>query len=195
MNNGETFRDGFRLNHWIFIKLAIFLYPRGYSSLSTEAKEQSIDLHPTQVGGLQTKEQGAWLWVCPREHQAVAPHAISTISMKLFQYKGSTQKHWRTNLSLFFRGGDRPPPRFFLVFTREIASKSEKCMKLSLRWYLTDYTDGLHTYYYILSNSNNTEANKWLCFKTFRCIQIFDDFWGQISPLVRKLQHILIPPW
>lgn len=59
LNNGETFRDVFRLNHWIVIKLAIFLYPRGYSSLSTEAKEQSVDLHPTQVGGLQTKEQGA----------------------------------------------------------------------------------------------------------------------------------------
>ena len=59
LNNGETFRDVFRLNHWIFIKLAIFLYPRGYSSLSTEAKEQSVDLHPTQVGSLQTKEQGA----------------------------------------------------------------------------------------------------------------------------------------
>ena len=59
MNNGETFRDGFRLNHWIFIKLAIFLYPRGYFLFFTEAKEQSIDRHPTQVGSLQTKEQGA----------------------------------------------------------------------------------------------------------------------------------------
>ena len=59
LNNGETFRDVFRLNHWIVIKLAIFLYPGDYSSLSTEAKEQSVDLHPTQVGSLQTKEQGA----------------------------------------------------------------------------------------------------------------------------------------
>ena len=24
-------------------------------------------------------------------------------------------------------------------------------MKLSLRWYLTNYSEGLHTYYYILS--------------------------------------------
>ena len=59
LNDGETFRNVFRLNHWIVIMLTIFLYIRGYSSLSTEAKEQCVELHPTQVGGLQTKEQGA----------------------------------------------------------------------------------------------------------------------------------------
>ena len=59
LNDGETFRNVFRLNHWIVIMLTIFLYIRGYSSLSIEAKEQSVELHPTQVGGLQTKEQGA----------------------------------------------------------------------------------------------------------------------------------------
>ena len=59
LNDGETFRNVFRLNHWIVIMLAIFLYIQGYSSLSTEAKEQSVELHSAQVGGLQTKEQGA----------------------------------------------------------------------------------------------------------------------------------------
>ena len=53
---------------------------------------------------------------------------------------------------VFFRGEiDHPPPRFFLVFTKEIASKWVKCMKLSLQWYLTNYSEDLYTYYYILS--------------------------------------------
>ena len=35
------------------------------------------------------------------------------------------------------------------VFTKEIASKWVKCMKLSMRWYFTDYPETLHTYCYI----------------------------------------------
>ena len=50
-------------------------------------------------------------------------------------------------LFCFFPGGDRLPPQFFLVITEEIASKLVKYMKFSLRWYLTDYSEGLHTYY------------------------------------------------
>ena len=93
------------------------------------------------------------LRVCPREHQAVVLHTISPISVKFGQFKGSIPKLKKTNWFLFwfFPGRDRQPPRFFLVFTREIASKQVKCMKLSLPWYLTNYSEGLHTYYYILS--------------------------------------------
>ena len=96
---------------------------------------------------------GQNLRVCPRDHQAVVLHAISPISMKLCKFKGSTPKLKQTNWSLFwfFPGEDRPPPRFFLVFTKEIASKWVKCKKLFLRWFLTDSSESLHTYCYTLS--------------------------------------------
>ena len=79
----------------------------------TEIMSQKDDKHFAQL-----------LRACPREHQAVVLHAISLISMKLCQFKGSTSKLKKTNRFLFwfFPGGDRPPPRFFLVFTKEIAS-------------------------------------------------------------------------
>ena len=48
--------------------------------------------------------------MCPREHQAVVLHAISPFSMKLCQFKGSTQKLFFGFCFSFFRGGDRPPP-------------------------------------------------------------------------------------
>ena len=47
------------------------------------------------------------LRACPREHRAVVLHAISPISMKLCQFKGSTPKLKTTNWFLFwffFRG-------------------------------------------------------------------------------------------
>ena len=61
-------------------------------------------------------------------NRAVVLHVISPISMKLCQFKGSTPKLKKTKWFLFsfFPRGDRPPPplpRFFLVFTKEIASK------------------------------------------------------------------------
>ena len=58
------------------------------------------------------------LRACPREHRAVVLHAISPISMKLCQFKGSTSKLKKTNgfLFWFFPGGDRPPPPVFLGF-------------------------------------------------------------------------------
>ena len=54
------------------------------------------------------------LRACPREHRAVVLHAISPISMKLSQVKGSTPKLKKTNWFLFwlFPGGNRPPPVF-----------------------------------------------------------------------------------
>ena len=49
--------------------------------------------------------------MCPREHQAVVLHAISPISMKLCQFKGSTPKLFFGLISvLVFFGGERDPP-------------------------------------------------------------------------------------
>ena len=64
------------------------------------------------------------LKVCPREHQAVVLHAISPILMRLGQFKGSTPKLKQTNWVLFwFIPGEMSTPWFFLVITKEIASK------------------------------------------------------------------------
>ena len=65
------------------------------------------------------------LRVCPREHQAVALHAISPISMKVCQFKGSTLKLKQATWFLFwlFPWVNTPPLRFFLVFPMEVASK------------------------------------------------------------------------
>ena len=65
------------------------------------------------------------LRVCPREHQAVALHAISPISMKVCQFKGSTLKLKQATWFLFwlFPWVNTPPLRFFLVFPKEVASK------------------------------------------------------------------------
>ena len=51
---------------------------------------------------------------------------------ELCQFKGSPPKLKKTKWFLFwfFPRGDRPPPWFFLIFTKEIASKKVKCMKL-----------------------------------------------------------------
>ena len=131
------------------------------------------------------------LRVCPREHQAVLPHAISPISLKPCQFKGFTPKLKKTNwfpFWFFSGGGGIDHPRIFMVFTKETASKYVKSMKLSLRWYLTDYTESLYTCYYILVNirrkyqliwltvCQSMEANKWLCFQTFRVFQFSEFF-------------------
>ena len=65
------------------------------------------------------------LRVCPREHQAVALHAISPISVKVCQFKGSTLKLKQATWFLFwlFPWVNTPPLRFFLVFPMEVASK------------------------------------------------------------------------
>ena len=65
------------------------------------------------------------LRVCPREHQAVALHAISPISVKVCQFKGSTLKLKQATWFLFwlFPWVNTPPLRFFLVFPKEVASK------------------------------------------------------------------------
>ena len=59
------------------------------------------------------------LRACPREHQAVVLHAISLISIKLCQFKGSTPKLKMVSALVLVR----PSPRFFLAFPEEITSK------------------------------------------------------------------------
>ena len=94
---------------------------------------------------------------CVKSVSTRAPGSRATCHLTDFNetllFKGSTPKFQKTNWSLFwfFPGGDRPPPWFFLVFTKEIALKWVKRMKFSLRWYSTNYSVGLHTYFYILS--------------------------------------------
>ena len=86
--------------------------------------------------------------VSPSEHQAALLHAISPISMKLCQFKGSTPKLEKTNWFVFwiFQGGDSPPPWIYRTFTMEIASNLAKYMKLSVQLYLTYCFEGVHTY-------------------------------------------------
>ena len=97
----------------------------------------------TKLNMWQTRD----LRACPREHREVVLHGISPISMKRCQFKGSTPKHKKTNWFLFwfFPGGDRPPPPVFPWFSPR-KSLQVKCMKLSLRWYLTNYSECLHTF-------------------------------------------------
>ena len=52
------------------------------------------------------------LRACPREHRAVVLHAISPISMKLCQFKGSTPKRQTGFCFGFYRGEIDHPPGF-----------------------------------------------------------------------------------
>ena len=98
----------------------------------------------------------------PWEHQAGLLHAISPISMKLCQFKGSTPKLEKTNWFVFwiFQGGDRPPPSIYYTFTIEIAWNWAKYMKLSIQLYLTYCFESVYTYWYILSEGKGTSVNK-----------------------------------
>ena len=50
-----------------------------------------------KIRTLEMKYPEAKIWECPQEHQAVLLHAISLVSMKLCQFKGSTPKLKQTN--------------------------------------------------------------------------------------------------
>ena len=64
------------------------------------------------------------LRACPRERREVVLHATSPISVKLCQFKGSTQNSKRqTGFCFGSFWWEIDHPRFFLVFTKEIASK------------------------------------------------------------------------
>ena len=58
-------------------------------------------------------------------------------------------------------------------------------MKLSLQWYLTDYSESLHSYYYILVNVRHKYQSIWLtaCQSTEANIQIFSNFEVKYLPL------------
>ena len=57
--------------------------------------------------------------------------------------------HTRLCILLFCRYQDHPP--VFLGFHLGNRLKQVKCMKLSLRWYLINHSEGLYIYFYILS--------------------------------------------
>ena len=88
--------------------------------------------------------------------------AISQISVKFCQFKGSTQNSVgklvsvlvisRGRQTLFYRWVEVPNTK---VFTEEITSKQVKCMKLPMQWYLTDYSEASHTY--IVTSSINVQ--------------------------------------
>ena len=121
-------------------------YPVVFMNSALQSINQVSDTPVTEKGMLRFHSNE--LRGCPREHRAVVLHAISLISMKLCQLIGGTPKLKKTNWFLFGffpGGGDRPPPVFYLVFTREIALNKIKCMKLSRRWYLANYSEGLRT--------------------------------------------------
>lgn len=67
------------------------------------------------------------LRVCPPKHKAVVLQTISPISMKLYQFKGVYPQNSNRKTGFrfgYFRGErDHFPPRFLLVFTKEIVSK------------------------------------------------------------------------
>ena len=80
-----------------------------------------------------------------QEHQAVVRHFIPPISMTVCQVKGSTPKLKQTNWFVFwlFPGRDRPPSGFSWFSQKKVTSKQVKRVELSLRWYLSPYSDAL----------------------------------------------------
>ena len=139
----------------------------------------SEDIKKTKF--LQKKLFQAHLGLCPRKHQPVVLHAISPISLELCQFKGCTLKLKQANWFLFwlFPWVDRLLSRSFQAFTEEIASKWGKCMQLSMRWYLTYYSEGLHRY----------------CFRLFDSCEYLITLRSNISPCQKATTLILITPY
>ena len=75
----------------------------------------TVNLHRASKYELMTLPQKSILRACPCVHQAGQLHAISPISMKLSQYKGSTPKLRKTHWFRFwiFQGGGRSSPWFY----------------------------------------------------------------------------------
>ena len=118
-----------------------------------------------------------YLRVCPRENWTVVLHAISPISMKLCQFKGSALKLRQSGLCFgFFPGGDRPPPPVFLGFHQGNRFKIGKMYEAltamvfnQLLWgfahIFTSLVDVRCKYQSIwLTACQSTEANIRLCF-------------------------------
>ena len=124
------------------------------------------------------------IWGCagPREHQML--HAISPISVKICLLK---QTKW------FLFGYFRGMMDALALMPQRNRFKIRKCMKLSPQWYLTDYSERLYAYRYILNECTTQTSvkfdwqllitNKLLFFLTFWFIQIFYNFWVKYLPL------------
>ena len=104
----ETFKKHLRKT---YTRITLFLYTLD------DASDTEPERHCTSE--LECLER---LRVCPREHGAVVLHAILPISIKLFQFKGSTTK-LKTTKWFLFRLFPQRPPQFFLVFSKEVTSK------------------------------------------------------------------------
>ena len=124
------------------------------------------------------------LRACPREHRAVVLHAISPISVKLCHH----------------------PPGFSRFSPRKSLQKQVKCMKLSLRWYLINYSEDFHTYFSILSQcppqvlvnlinglSINRSKETTVFFRLFDSFKYLTTLRSNISPCQKATTLILIP--
>ena len=136
----------------------------------------------------------------PRVHQAGLLHAISSISMKLGQFKGSTPKLQKTNWFLLwiFLGGDRRPPWFYYIFTKGSAITSGKSRKFSLQLYLTYGHESLYTYCYIFNECkeqasadviDSLSINGREYVTTFLAIEICSNFKVKYLPLPERYDN------
>ena len=84
----------------------------------------------------------------PWVHQAGVLHAISPISMKLGQFKGSTSKLKMTNWFIvwIFWWEIAHPTGLTTFFTNNSALITGKSRKLSGQQFLTFYLEGLYIY-------------------------------------------------
>ena len=86
-----------------------------------------IDIQMGSILQTHNRVYSAGIWssetelsACPREHQVVVLHAISPISMKLCQFKGSTpNSKWQSRFCFRYFRGEIDPPPFSWVFTKK----------------------------------------------------------------------------
>ena len=138
------------------------------------------------------------LRVSPWVHRACVLHAISLISMKLGQFKGSTPKlKWQTGSlfrSLWWEIAH--PTGLITFFSNKSALITDKSRKPSGQQFLTFYLEGLYIYWYIINKCKDVSFSQfdWQLVNYWPWIwdQLFSHsnicwFWDQISLLARKL--------
>ena len=139
------------------------------------------------------------LRVSPWVHQAGLLHAISPISIKLGQFKGSTPKLKMTNWFIQFGSlwwEIAHPTGLITFFTSKNALITGKSRKLSGQLFLTFYLEGLYICWYIFDKCKDVSISQfdWQLVNHWPWIwdQLFSHsnmcwFWDQISLLARKL--------
>lgn len=131
--------------------------------------------------------------MCPREHQTVVIHAISSISLKLCQFKGSTPKLKITSWFLLwlFPGGDRPPSGFFRFSLKKWPQNRSNVRSSYCN---CNYCDGLCTYDTSFNRFDwrlvNQQVNKLVCFYTFKYLVTLR---SNISPCQKATTLIWTP--